>query len=71
MSSFKTPVMRHPCCCAARWSAVMSEKPTTHFGLTAGYNTLYFKATEAIANKRDFTFTQSMHGPLFGIGFYF
>jgi hypothetical protein len=45
-------------------------KPMTHFGLTAGYNTLYFKATKEIA-KKEFAFTQSMHGPLFGLGFYF
>ena len=45
-------------------------KPTTHFGLTAGYNTLYFKFNNTVANK-DFSVTQSMHGPLFGIGFYF
>lgn len=45
-------------------------KPTTHFGLTAGYNTLYLKVTNTVADKT-FSVTQSMHGPLFGIGFYF
>jgi hypothetical protein len=45
-------------------------KPTTHFGLTAGYNTLYFKFTETVAG-RDFSATQSMHGPVFGLGVYF
>lgn len=45
-------------------------KPVTHFGVTAGYNTLYLKLTNTVAGKT-FAVTQSMHGPLFGIGFYF
>jgi hypothetical protein len=45
-------------------------KPVTHFGLTVGYNTLYLKLENTVANKT-FAVSQSMHGPLFGIGFYF
>ena len=45
-------------------------KPIAHFGLTGGYNFLYFKASNTVAN-REFTFKQSMHGPSLGIGFYF
>lgn len=45
-------------------------KPVSHFGLTVGYNTLYLKISDTVANKT-FKVTQSMHGPLFGIGFYF
>jgi hypothetical protein len=45
-------------------------KPTTHFGLTVGYNTLYLKVSDTVASKT-FSVTQSMHGPLFGIGLYF
>lgn len=45
-------------------------KPVTHFGLTVGYNTLYLKFNNTVADKK-FSVTQSMHGPLFGIGLYF
>jgi hypothetical protein len=45
-------------------------KPVTHFGLTVGYNTLYLKFSDTVANKT-FTVTQSLHGPVFGIGLYF
>lgn len=45
-------------------------KPATHFGLTAGYTTLYLEVANTVANKT-FTVKQSMHGPMFGIGFYF
>ena len=45
-------------------------KPTTHFGITAGYETLYLKFTDTVQN-RAFSVTQSMHGPIFGIGLYF
>jgi len=41
------------------------------FGLTAGYNFLYFKVKDEEAARRDFTVTQTMHGPVIGIGFYF
>ena len=45
-------------------------KPTTHFGLTAGYNVLYFKVTNE-ERARVFEVKQTMHGPVFGIGLYF
>ncbi len=45
-------------------------KPVRHFGLTAGYNLLYFKLTNTVLN-RDFTVTQTVHGPIVGIGLYF
>jgi len=45
-------------------------KPTRHFGVTAGYNVLYFKLTDTVAN-RDFTVEQTVHGPVIGIGLYF
>jgi hypothetical protein len=45
-------------------------KPVTHFGLTAGYNFLYFKVEDELRN-RTFTVKQTLHGPIVGIGFYF
>ena len=45
-------------------------KPTTHFGITAGYNFLYLKVSDTVRN-REFVAKQSLHGPLAGIGFYF
>jgi hypothetical protein len=45
-------------------------KPVKHFGLTAGYNVLYLKASDTVVEKT-FTFTQTLHGPILGIGFYF
>jgi hypothetical protein len=45
-------------------------KPITHFGLTGGYNVLYFKASDTVAS-REFTFKQTLHGPVLGIGLYF
>jgi hypothetical protein len=48
----------------------MDWKPLRVFGVTAGYNFLYFKATNT-RNGRDFTFKQTLHGPTLGIGFYF
>ena len=42
----------------------------SHFGLTAGYNFLYFKVTDTV-RERAFTVKQTLHGPLLGIGFYF
>ena len=41
-----------------------------HFGLTGGYSVLYFKASETKLN-RTFTFKQTLHGPMVGIGLYF
>jgi hypothetical protein len=45
-------------------------KPIPHFGLTAGYNYLYFKASDTLVG-RTFTFQQTLHGPIAGIGLYF
>ena len=45
-------------------------KPVAHFGITGGYNFLYFKATNTVAG-REFTFKQTLHGPALGIGLYF
>ena len=45
-------------------------KPTTHFGIAAGYGLLYFKLEDTVLD-RTFTAKQTMHGPLAGIGFYF
>jgi hypothetical protein len=46
-------------------------KPLRVFGLTAGYNFLYFKVTDEISTGREFKVTQTLHGPILGIGFYF
>jgi hypothetical protein len=45
-------------------------KPTTHFGITAGYHLLYFKLSHTLAD-RTFTAKQTLHGPMLGIGLYF
>ena len=45
-------------------------KPITHFGITAGYQLLYFKLSDTVAD-RTFTAKQTLHGPVVGIGFYF
>ena len=45
-------------------------KPLRHFGLTAGYNYLYFKVEDDVRN-RTFTVKQTLHGPILGIGLYF
>jgi hypothetical protein len=45
-------------------------KPFPHFGVTAGYAFLYFKATDTQLD-REFEVKQSVHGPVFGVGFYF
>ena len=45
-------------------------KPISHFGLTAGYKLLYLKASQDVLS-RTFTFEQTLHGPVAGIGFYF
>jgi hypothetical protein len=45
-------------------------KPAAHFGITGGYNFLYFKATNTLSG-REFTFKQTLHGPIVGIGLYF
>lgn len=45
-------------------------KPTTHFGITGGYNLLYFTLSNTV-NDREFTAKQTLHGPVVGIGLYF
>jgi hypothetical protein len=45
-------------------------KPISHFGLTGGYQVLYLKASDTVAG-RTFTFKQTLHGPMAGIGLYF
>jgi hypothetical protein len=45
-------------------------KPAAHFGLTAGYTLLYLKLSNTVAD-RTFTATQTLHGPVVGIGLYF
>ena len=45
-------------------------KPIPHFGLTAGYNLLYLKLTDSVAN-RDLTVKLTAHGPTVGFGLYF
>jgi hypothetical protein len=45
-------------------------KPIPHFGFTAGYNFLYLKVSDDIA-ERTVTIEPTLHGPAIGIGFYF
>jgi len=45
-------------------------KPVRHFGITGGYNFLYFKGEDTVRN-RTFRVEQTLHGPLAGIGVYF
>jgi len=45
-------------------------KPLPFFGITGGYNYLYFKVTNDALN-RTFVIKQTLHGPVIGIGFYF
>jgi hypothetical protein len=45
-------------------------KPARHFGITGGYNLLYFKGEDTVRN-RTFKVEQTLHGPLAGIGLYF
>jgi hypothetical protein len=54
------------------WSGMLrlDFKPIEHFGITAGYNLLYFKGEDTVGN-RTFKVEQTLHGPLAGIGFYF
>ena len=46
-------------------------KLARHFGLTAGYNLLYFKMTDDDDSIRPFEVKQTLHGPVFGFGLYF
>jgi hypothetical protein len=41
-----------------------------HFGVTAGYNFLYLKASDTVLSKT-FTVKQTLHGPIVGFGLYF
>ncbi len=45
-------------------------KPIPHFGLTAGYNFVYLKISDSVAN-RDLTLKLTAHGPTIGVGLYF
>jgi hypothetical protein len=45
-------------------------KPTSHFGLTAGYNILYLKVTDSVA-AREIALKMTVHGPTVGFGLYF
>ncbi len=45
-------------------------KPLRHFGLTAGYNILYLKVSDAIAG-RTVVIEPTVHGPSVGFGVYF
>jgi hypothetical protein len=45
-------------------------KPTTHFGLTAGYHFLYLKVSDD-EGPRLLEVKQTLHGPIVGIGLYF
>ena len=45
-------------------------KPVRHFGISVGYELLYFKIEDTVRN-RTFRVEQTLHGPLAGIGFYF
>jgi len=45
-------------------------KPTTHFGLAAGYNFAYLKVSDTVGN-REVVITPLFHGPAFGFGLYF
>jgi hypothetical protein len=51
-------------------SARFDWKPTTHFGVTAGYTYLYLKLSDEVLG-RTFTARQTLHGPVIGIGLYF
>lgn len=45
-------------------------KPFTHFGLTGGYQWLYFKVEDEVRD-RPLTVKQTLQGPIIGIGIYF
>ena len=51
-------------------TARLDWKPIPHFGLTGGYQVLYFKVEDDVLN-RPFTVRQTLHGPMVGIGLYF
>lgn len=41
-----------------------------HFGLTGGYQWIYFKVEDSVRN-RPFQVEQTLHGPIVGVGLYF
>jgi hypothetical protein len=45
-------------------------KPIPHFGVTAGYQFLYFNVDDSVRG-REFRVKQTLHGPIAGVGFYF
>lgn len=45
-------------------------KPVRWFGLTGGYHMQYLEITDDVLS-RAFTVTQTLHGPIMGVGFYF
>ena len=51
-------------------SARADWKPIPHFGITGGYQFLYFKISDT-TQGRPFTVKQTLHGPIVGLGFYF
>ena len=51
-------------------SARVDWKPIRHFGITGGYQFLYFKISDT-AQGRPFTVKQTLHGPIVGVGLYF
>jgi len=51
-------------------SVSVDWKPTSHFGLTAGYNILYLKISDSVA-ARDITMKMTVQGPTVGFGLYF
>jgi hypothetical protein len=52
------------------FSARVDWKPFDHFGLTGGYQLLYFKIEDDVVN-RPLTVKQTLQGPIVGIGLYF
>ena len=48
----------------------MDWKPVRHFGLTAGYSYLRFKFSHELAGKT-LEASQTLSGPVLGIGLYF
>ena len=51
-------------------TAHVDWKPWRHFGFTGGYNILYLKVTDTVLG-RTVIVKPTVHGPIFGIGFYF
>jgi hypothetical protein len=45
-------------------------KPISHFGITAGFQILYFDISDTVLG-REFRVKQTLHGPILGVGFYF